>query len=320
MELISVKSDSAPHGHIRIQWNMGNSCNYECEYCPAILHNGSRPWYPLDKYKIAAQKITEYYKEQSVNVYWELIGGEVTVMPGFGELLEHMHNLGAGLTVYTNGSRTINWWKKHKHYIDHVQYTYHVMTQDKEHFLSVLNEINDTCSFSIQLAGAKDHLETLLSIRQEVVDRYQQPQNISIKRLYKKTLNGYNPQESFYDYTEREQEILSMTFQSYDNNTQEIVDVKYPQTIFKYKDGTEETCKTSDVKNLRKNSFTGMKCKLGTTGLNIDFNGDIWGSWCGAKRLGNVSELDSVNFVLDPVECGFNYCNNENDIVIEKFR
>ena len=26
---------------ITIQWSMGNSCNFECEYCPTQLHDGS---------------------------------------------------------------------------------------------------------------------------------------------------------------------------------------------------------------------------------------------------------------------------------------
>ena len=56
--LVSVKGPHArnDNNYIRIQWNMGNSCNYECEYCPPQLHDGSKPWLSKDQYIDAINK------------------------------------------------------------------------------------------------------------------------------------------------------------------------------------------------------------------------------------------------------------------------
>ena len=27
-----------------VNWNLGNTCNYSCSYCPPVLNNGSYGW------------------------------------------------------------------------------------------------------------------------------------------------------------------------------------------------------------------------------------------------------------------------------------
>ena len=53
-----------PMDNIRIQWNMGNQCNYKCEYCPDILHDGSKPWLPLEAYLTAIEN--QFYAPQEI--------------------------------------------------------------------------------------------------------------------------------------------------------------------------------------------------------------------------------------------------------------
>ena len=31
-----------PERAVQIQWSMGNTCNFSCEYCPPVLHDGSK--------------------------------------------------------------------------------------------------------------------------------------------------------------------------------------------------------------------------------------------------------------------------------------
>ena len=37
------------------------------------------------------------------------------------------------------------------------------------------------------------------------------------------------------------------------------------------------------------NKFKGMKCELGFDSLNIDMNGEVISSWCGARNFGNIT-------------------------------
>ena len=139
--LVSVRGPHArgPMDNIRIQWNMGNQCNYKCEYCPDILHDGSKPWLPLEAYLTAIERLSTHYNNQGKRVDYELIGGEVTVLPGFEEIIRKISEYNTHSVVFTNGSRTINWWSKAKHYMDVVVLTYHPLSQYENHLINVIN-------------------------------------------------------------------------------------------------------------------------------------------------------------------------------------
>ena len=62
--LISVKGPHArnTNNRLRVQWNMGNSCNYSCEYCPTILHDGSKPWLKTEVYIDTIERLSTQIK------------------------------------------------------------------------------------------------------------------------------------------------------------------------------------------------------------------------------------------------------------------
>ena len=50
-------------------------------------------------------------------MHWELIGGEVTTIPDFEEILQRLYDYKANVTVYSNGSRTVRWWEEARNYL-----------------------------------------------------------------------------------------------------------------------------------------------------------------------------------------------------------
>ena len=129
---------------ITIQWSMGNSCNFECEYCPTQLHDGSLGWHDTNMYVDIVEKICKHYQEQDKVVNFEFIGGEVTVIPGFIEILEKVREYNGHNIVFTNGSRTVNWWKKAKHLIDDLVISYHPQSMDEDSLIEIAEEIKDS--------------------------------------------------------------------------------------------------------------------------------------------------------------------------------
>jgi MoaA/NifB/PqqE/SkfB family radical SAM enzyme len=91
------------------QWNMGNSCNYQCEYCPPILHNGTKPWLSKEQYINAIVRLSTHYKALDKQTEYELIGGEVTVIPGFEDIIKTISEQNSTSIVYTNASRTVEY-------------------------------------------------------------------------------------------------------------------------------------------------------------------------------------------------------------------
>jgi len=335
-QLISVRGPHArgPMKNIRIQWNMGNSCNYNCEYCPDILHDGTRPWLPLDAYLTAIERLSHYYNSQAKQVDYELIGGEVTVMPGFEDIIKKISEYNTNNVVFTNGSRTVNWWSKAKHYMDGVVLTFHPLTQSRQHLIDVVNEIKEHVNITINIAGVGGQVESLGEFVEELRDLFVNCKknnyhrvSICVKTMYKKLLGRQSKQETYWEYSEAERNILKKPGIKPKPVTESKPVTRQPKqrdetawmTEFLYDDGSAKYVQSHQIIDQGLNQFHGMKCHLGQESLSIDAKGDIFSSWCGAVIFGNIGNTD-WQLPETTVHCPFDYCTNLSDIAITKTR
>ena len=144
-----------PDRAVQIQWSMGNTCNFSCDYCPSILHDGTKPWLTTDQYLDVVDKISQHYKRNNRYMHWELLGGEVTTIPGFEKIIKRIHSYNSSITIYTNGSRTLDWWEEAKEYLSGVVITYHPLTMDVQHLYDVVATLKDALVMDINIAGRK---------------------------------------------------------------------------------------------------------------------------------------------------------------------
>ena len=332
--LVSVRGPHArgPMDNIRVQWNMGNQCNFECEYCPSILHDGSRPWLSIDTYLKTVDKICSHYNALNKRVDFEIIGGEVTVMRGFEDIIRKISEYNTHSVVFTNASRTVNWWNKAKEYLDGVVITWHPASMSKQHLIDVINEIKHHVTIDINIAGIAGQVEQLGNDVEELRNLFldcnrNRYDNVSIcvKTMYAKLLGRNSKQETYWPYTESEQAVLGRP--GIKPRPSPPPDPNAPQpdptawmTEFLYDDGTAKYVQSHQIINEGLNSFKGMKCHLGFESVNIDANGDIYSSWCGAKHFGNITNIDSWQLPSTDTECPYEFCNNISDIAITKTR
>lgn len=322
--LIRVQAPHRRNGDttVRVQWNMGNTCNYACEYCPSILHDGSRPWLPADVCVRAAEQITQHYNQP---VHFELIGGEVTVMPGFREVVEAIHRGGARSTIYTNASRSVAWWSQAKEYLDTVQITWHPLTLDFGHLCAVITEIRESVDIAINIAGIHTQVEMLGERADEIRTLFEGSNrnpsdrvSIAVKTMYAKYLGRGARQQTYWAYTEREREVLArpgIPPQPAPQSPSD-PDPNDANTSFDYDDGTRVYSQNHQIIDRGLNSFQGMHCYAGIESISIDPGGDIYGSWCGAAHLGNIQGKWSLP--NKPIACPFSHCNNLADCGISK--
>ena len=64
-----------------VNWCLGNTCNYECSYCPSGLHDSSKRWPSIDVIKNFITNIKKANPEKKL--YFEFTGGEVTLYKDF---------------------------------------------------------------------------------------------------------------------------------------------------------------------------------------------------------------------------------------------
>ena len=336
-KLISVKGPHTtdPDRAVHIQWSMGNTCNYDCEYCPTTLHNGTKPWLSTELYLNTIHKICTYYRDKGRHLHFELIGGEVTTIPGFETILKTIAEYGASTVVYTNGSRTVRWWDEAKEYLEGVVITYHPLTMEEDHLFEVVKTLKGYCTIDLNIAGIGGQVEELGVVADRLRDLFKDNAqqsiydvNITVKTMYQKYLgNNNNQQAPYYAYTENELAVLQRPGviprppepqPEEDTTPQEPEHERFWATEFLYEDGSVKYVQSHQIINEGLNSFKGMKCELGYDGINIDMNGEIISSWCGAKNFGNITQIESWDLPKTETVCPHEFCNNLNDISITK--
>ena len=93
---------------------------------------------------------------------------------------------------------------------------------------------------------------------------------------------------------------------------------RFWSTEFMYDDAPPKYVQSHQIINEGLNKFKGMKCELGFDSLNIDMNGEVISSWCGAKNFGNITQLENWDIPKEETRCPYEFCNNLNDISITK--
>ena len=128
-----------------IEWKIHNVCNHDCSFCGAQHKDGSQRWFSLEKYKEYTDKLVA---SCNGSPFWiQITGGEPTLYPELLPLLQYMKEKGAMISLLSNGSRTLRWWKELRdaNVLDYLFITYHSeQTNDYQHITDVLTLFHDT--------------------------------------------------------------------------------------------------------------------------------------------------------------------------------
>lgn len=122
------------HNDMTVDWYIGKRCNYSCSYCANFLHDSFSPHIPLEDMK---KFVDILYKNHNKNIIWSLTGGEPTLHPQFIELCKYIkQKKSKHISLTTNGSRTLEYFKELFQYIDNITVSFHFefMSNDIDKF------------------------------------------------------------------------------------------------------------------------------------------------------------------------------------------
>ena len=130
-----VYKDTTKNDWFLVSWTLSNKCNYRCEYCPDILHNGStgQPRW---------ETVERFIKNLKVNkdICFRISGGEPTYWKHFIDMAKCAKEQGHKFTFVSNGSQKPEYFKRIAPYTDAMMLSYHKAYADPEHFIKVINE------------------------------------------------------------------------------------------------------------------------------------------------------------------------------------
>jgi organic radical activating enzyme len=319
-KVIPIKVQKAiPMMHKFIEWKIHNVCNHDCSFCDARHKDGSQRWFTLEKYKEYTDKLVDACEGKP---FWiQITGGEPTLYPKLIELMKYMKQKGAFVSLISNGTRTLRWWKelKSEKILDYLFITYHSeMTDDYKHIGDILNLFIDEPTETV---GLVTHVKDTIDLAFEAQD-YLVKNTGSIITLKAMIVGDYN----IYDYYNNEQ-LQQLKDKNWTNGNQAKYKKRSNLPIYHrinhtlnitYSDNVKMNMDPQLLMKNQENNFEGWMCKIGDHNMRIDH--DI--IYRGVCEVGGSIKLDNqkINFRNDYVKCTSNACFCGTDMIAEKIR
>jgi molybdenum cofactor biosynthesis enzyme MoaA len=140
--------------YFSINWQLGIRCNYDCMYCPTEYHDSVSPHHSLETLQQAWHNLFAKTKHQGLPYKIAFTGGELTTnkhfLPFVTWLRENYNQHLFKILLTTNGSATLNYYKKAFMVIDNISFSVHSEHLDESKFFNMvvdLHKIIDSSNF-----------------------------------------------------------------------------------------------------------------------------------------------------------------------------
>lgn len=292
-----------PHqGTIKVEWNLGKRCNYDCTYCPSEIHDNTSPHTPLATMQEAIDRLSAINKP----IRLSFTGGEPCVHPEFEEIVKYAKYKGISwISVTTNGTRPFEFYKMLAEYVDQ----YVVSIHFEYNWLRVLNTITHLADESkVALIGQiMAHHEHMSNVRTARGRLQQEGVPCTVRRI--RWTQGDHDLFDDMRYHPDDLAWIKSQESTVGENTVLIDDTLLP--VFMH---------ANDVIKLHYNKFKDWTCNAGLESLMINCDGEVYRATCRVGgALGNIYNGTFVS-PATPVTCDRNFCTCAADIPLTKFK
>lgn len=286
-----------PHqSSIKVEWNLGKRCNYDCSYCPSSIHDNSSLHTDIKILKSAVDKLVSLGKPIRIS----FTGGEPTVHPKFRELIQYCKHVGVTwISVTTNGTLPFEFYASLPvdQYVFSIHFEYEWMR-----VVETLRKLADQTKLKLigQLMAHHDKMPFVKSVRY-VLNSDQIPN--TVRRIR---------------WTEGDHDLFD--------------DMRYhPDDLnwIKEQDATvqgncviddSQIIHANDVIKLHLNKYKDWTCYAGIESLMVNWDGEAHRATC--RVGGSLGNLYDGTFEVPtaPVICDRNFCTCAADIPLTKFK
>ena len=287
---------------IKVEWNLGKRCNYDCSYCPAAIHDNYSPHTDIEILKKTVDKLCTLGKP----IRLSLTGGEPCVHPDIEQLIRYIKEKNIWLSITTNGTRKPLWYQMQQ--VDQYVFSLH-FEYDWSTILYTIKEVSENSNGIHTLVNVMCHQEKMKDVRTASQILRSNDIKFNLRRVR---------------WTEGDHDLFDDM--RYDQNDLDWI-LKYnstvePNTVIWYHRENErdevEWHHANDVIKLHKNQYKGWSCNAGLESLMINWDGEVHRATCRVGgSLGNIYE-GTLNVPTEPVICDRNYCTCAADIPLTK--
>jgi MoaA/NifB/PqqE/SkfB family radical SAM enzyme len=286
-----------PHqGSVKIEWNLGKRCNYDCSYCPSSIHDNSSPHTDIEILKKTVDKLMTLGKP----VRLSFTGGEPCVHPKFLELVKYCKHKGiTWVSVTTNGTLPYEFYAALE--ADQIVFSIHLEYDWKRVFNTVESVVDLTNKKVIaQIMAHHDYMDAVVELRAKCLLAH-------IPNTVRRIRWTEGDRDLFDDmrYNPNDLELLKEMESTVQGNC--VVD-------------DTQIIHANDVIKLHLNKYKDWTCNAGIESLMINWDGEVHRATCRVGgSLGNIYK-DTFLQPVDPVACDRNFCTCAADIPITKVK
>jgi MoaA/NifB/PqqE/SkfB family radical SAM enzyme len=286
-----------PHqSSIKVEWNLGKRCNYDCSYCPKEIHDNTSPHTDLEILKSCIDQLTSLDKP----VRLSFTGGEPCVHPKFSELVKYAKYKNVQwISVTTNGTMPYEFYAGLN--VDQIVFSIH-LEYDWRRVFNTVESVVDLTKIKViaQIMAHHDHMDAVLQLRARCLLAH-------IPNTVRRIRWTEGDHDLFDDmrYNLRDLEWIKEQDATVQGNC--VID-------------DTQVIHSNDVIKLRLNNYKGWTCNAGLESLMINWDGEVHRATCRVGgSLGNIYE---GTFVVpnDPVTCTRDWCTCSADIPLTKMK
>jgi MoaA/NifB/PqqE/SkfB family radical SAM enzyme len=283
---------------IKIEWNLGKRCNYDCSYCPSSIHDNSSPHTDIEILKHTIDKLTSLGK----SIRLSFTGGEPCVHPKFNELVKYARHKGVTwISVTTNGTLPYEFYAGLL--IDQLVISIH-LEYDWMRVYNTISKIADMTKIKLiaQIMCHHEHMDSAITVFARCLTDH-------IPATLRRIRWTQGDHDLFDDMRYHPDHL---------NWIKQQEATVQPNTLLFYKNKPMEQRHANDIIKLHLNKYKGWICNAGIESLMINWDGDVHRATCRVGgSLGNIYEGDFVA-PSEPVMCDRNFCTCAADIPLTK--
>lgn len=291
--------------YIKVEWNLGKRCNYDCSYCPAAIHDNYSPHTDLELLKQTVDKLLLLPKP----VRLSLTGGEPCVHPQIEQLIRYVKDRNMWLSITTNGTRKPLWYEMQQ--VDQYVFSMH-FEYDWANILYTIKTVNERSNGIGVFVNVMAHQDKMRDVRDavEILDRNQVQYVIRRVRWTEGDHDLFDDMrydQNDLDWILEKNATIKPNCLIYDEIEQK-VDILKPLKMYH----------ANDIIKKRMNQFKDWTCNIGLESLMINWDGEVHRATC--RVGGSLGNIYNGSFTIpnEPVICTRNFCTCAADIPITK--
>lgn len=286
-----------PHqDQLKVEWNLGKRCNYDCSYCPSVIHNNYSPHTDINILERTVDRLCEIGKPLRIS----LTGGEPCVHPDIEDLLEYFKRKDIfWVNLTTNGTRGHRWYLDNEMFYNHIVFSLH-FEYDYTRIVDTILKFYDNTEREF-LVNVMAHHNYMPQVK-TVVKKFKQ---LGIKFAVRRIR-----------WTEGDHNVFDDL--KYDGNDLEWILQEHTTAKPNCRIDDSTIIHANDVIKLHLNQFKGWQCNAGIESLMINWDGDVHRATCRVGgSLGNIYQ-GTFTVPSEPIICTRDWCTCAADVPLTK--